>query len=138
MTTSLFEESKMIRLSELTAYVKDHPNQPVAEISQNFGVTKQFVYNARHRAGVSTPMPKPKRSPKAGLQIVRKKTLTEKDKRIAELEKQVEMLKISPNQEVKYVPTPDQLSAVRRLEAQLAEAKTIIAYLERKLDGTTV
>lgn len=138
MTMSLFEENKMIKLPELKAYVKEHPNQPVAEIAQNFGVSKQFVYNARHRAGVSNPTPKPKRSPKAGLQVVRKKTLAEKDQRIAELEKQVEMLKISPNQEVKYVPTPDQLSAVRKLETQLAEAKTIIAYLERKLDGTPV
>ena len=128
----------MINLHELKAYVKEHPNQPVAEIASNFGVTKQFVYNARHRAGVSVPAPKPKRSPKAGLQVVRKKTLTDKDHRIAELEKQVEMLKISPNQEVRYVATPDQISAVRRLESELLDAKAIIAYLERKLNGTSV
>lgn len=128
----------MIKLPELKAYVKEHPNQPVAEIANNFGVTKQFVYNARHRAGVSVPTPKPKRSPKAGLQVVRKKTLVEKDQRIVELEKQIEMLKISPNQEIRYVATPDQISAVRRLESELLDAKAIIAYLERKLNGAPV
>lgn len=128
----------MIRLPELMAYVKDNPNEPVSEISSKFGVTKQFVYNARHRAGVSVPTPKPKRSAKAGLRVVRKKTLTDKDHRIAELEKQIEMLKISPNQEVRYVATPDQISAVRRLEAELLDAKAIIAYLERKLNGAPV
>jgi len=72
------------------------------------------------------------------LQVVRKKTLVEKDQRIVELEKQIEMLKISPNQEIRYVATPDQISAVRRLESELLDAKAIIAYLERRLNGTPV
>ena len=122
----------------LKEYVKNHPEESAASVAEKFGVDRQRVYTARHDMGVSVPAPKPKRSPKANLKIVRKKTLAEKDARIAELEKQVDMLKISPNQEVKYIPTPDQLSAVRKLEAQLAEAKTIIAYLERKLNGTPV
>jgi len=112
----------MISLPKLMVYVKDNPSEPVAEISSKFGVNKQFVYNARHRAGVSVP----------------KKTLAEKDYRIAELENQIEMLKVNPNQEVRYVATPDQISAVRRLEAELLDAKAIIAYLERKLNGTSV
>lgn len=124
--------------TSLKEYVKNHPEESAASIAELFGVDRQRVYTARHEMGVSNPTPKPKRSPKAGLKIVRKKTLAEKDARIAELEKQVDMLKISPNLEVKYIPTPDQLSAVRKLETQLAEAKTIIAYLERKLDGTSV
>jgi hypothetical protein len=122
----------------LKEYVKNHPEESAASVAEKFGVERQRVYTARHDMGVSNPTPKPKRSPKAGLKIVRKKTLAEKDARIADLEKQIEMLKINPNQEVKYIPTPEQLSAVRKLEAQLAEAKTIIAYLERKLDGTSV
>ena len=72
------------------------------------------------------------------LKVVRKSTIEDKDARIAQLEKQVEMLKISPNQEVRYVATPDQISAVRRLESELLGAKAIIAYLERKLNGTSV
>jgi hypothetical protein len=132
-----FEQTIMTR-TELKQYVKDNPDEPVAETVSKFGVTKQNVYNARHAAGVSVPTAKPKRSPKAGLRVIRKKTLTDKDHRIAELEKQIEMLKISPNQEVRYVATPDQVSAVRRLEAELLDAKAIIAYLERKLNGTPV
>jgi len=138
MMTSPFKENNMIRFPKLMVYVKDNPNEPVAETSSKFGVTKQFVYNARHRAGVSVPTPKPKRTSKAGLRVVRKKTLADKDHRIAELENQIEMLKVSPNQEIRYIPTPDQISAVRRLEAELLDAKAIIAYLERKLNGTSV
>ena len=130
--TSLFEQ--MTR-TELKEYVKDNPDEPVAETVSKFGVTKQHVYNARHDVGVSKPitMSKMKR-----LKVVRKSTLEDKDARIAELEKQVEMLKTSPNQEVRYVATPDQISAVRRLESELLDAKAIIAYLERKLNGTSV
>ena len=132
MMTSLFEQ--MTR-TELKEYVKDNPDEPVAETVSKFGVTKQHVYNARHDVGVSKPitMSKMKR-----LKVVRKSTIEDKDARIAQLEKQVEMLKISPNQEVRYVATPDQISAVRRLESELLGAKAIIAYLERKLNGTSV
>ncbi len=125
----------MMNRTELREYVKDNPDEPVDETVSKFGVSKQHVYNARHDAGVSKPitMSKMKR-----LKVVRKSTIEDKDARIAQLEKQVEMLKISPNQEVRYVATPDQISAVRRLESELLDAKAIIAYLERKLNGTSV
>ena len=125
----------MMNRTELREYVKDNPDEPVDETVSKFGVSKQHVYNARHDAGVSKPitMSKMKR-----LKVVRKSTIEDKDARIAELEKQVEMLKTSPNQEVRYVATPDQISAVKRLEAELLDAKAIIAYLERKLNGTSV
>lgn len=128
----------MSKFTEVRKYVKENPNESVAVVASKFDVGKQFVYNARHREGVSVPAPKPQRSPKAGLKIVRKRTLIEKDKRIAELEKQIETLKTSPNQQVRYVATPDQVSAVRKLEQELVAAKAVISYLEGKFYGAPV
>jgi hypothetical protein len=142
--TSPFDQAMMTR-TELKEYVKVNPDEPVAETVSKLGVSKQHVYNARHDVGVSKPITMSK---KKRLKVVRKSTLEDKDARIAELEKQVEMLKINPNQEVRYIPapepeiryiaTPDQISAVRSLESKLVDAKAIIAYLEGKLDGASV
>jgi hypothetical protein len=108
---------------------------PCADVATLFECPKQQVYHARHDVGVSKPVTMSK---KKRLKVVRKSTIEDKDARIAQLEKQVEMLKVSPNQEIRYIATPDQISAVRRLEAELVDAKAIIAYLERKLNGTSV
>jgi len=132
--TSPFDQAMMTR-TELKEYVKVNPDESVAETVSKLGVSKQHVYNARHDVGVSKPITMSK---KKRLKVVRKSTLEDKDARIAELEKQVEMLKVSPNQEVRYIATPDQISAVKRLEAELIDAKAIIAYLERKLNGASV
>jgi hypothetical protein len=77
-------------------------------------------------------------SKKKRLKVVRKSTLEDKDARIAELTAQVEMLKVAPNTEVRYIPTPDQVSAVRKLEQELVASKAIITYLEGKLYGASV
>ena len=50
----------------------------------------------------------------------------------------MEVLKNTPNTEYKYVPTPEQLSAARRLEAELLDAKAVIAYLEKRAYGSPV
>ena len=134
--TSLFEQ--MTR-TELKEYVKDNPDEPVAETVSKFGVTKQHVYNARHDVGVSKPITMSK---KKRLKVVRKSTIEDKDARIAELEKQVEMLKTSPNEKttshVDNKTVIDLINRARKFETELLDAKAIIAYLERKLNGTSV
>lgn len=124
---------------ELIDFVRDNPNMPTTEIVERFGCTKQHVYTARHSAGVSKPLTMSK---KKRLKVVRKSTLDVKDARIEELEKQVEMLKISPNVEVQYVATPDQVSAVIKLEKhiealdkQIIGYKAVINYLEHQLSA---
>ena len=119
----------------LKDFVKANPEMPCVDVATLFECPKQQVYHARHDVGVSKPVTMSK---KKRLKVVRKSTIEDKDARIAQLEKQVEMLKVSPNQEIRYIATPDQISAVRRLEAELVDAKAIIAYLERKLNGTSV
>ena len=119
----------------LKDFVKANPEMPCVDVATLFECPKQQVYHARHDVGVSKPVTMTK---KKRLKVVRKSTIEDKDARIAELEKQVEMLKVNPNQEVRYIATPDQMSAVRRLEAELVDARAIIAYLERKLDGASV
>ncbi len=129
----------------LKDFVKANPEMPCADVATLFECPKQQVYHARHDVGVSKPVTMTK---KKRLKVVRKSTIEDKDARIAQLERQVEMLKVNPNQEVRYIPapepeiryiaTPDQISAVKRLEAELVDAKAIIAYLERKLDGASV
>lgn len=129
----------MMNRTELREYVKDNPDEPVDETVSKFGVSKQHVYNARHDAGVSKPitMSKMKR-----LKVVRKSTIEDKDARIAELEKQVEMLKTSPNEKItSHVDNKtviDLINRARKFETELLDAKAIIAYLERKLNGTSV
>jgi len=135
----------MVNHTELREFVKDNPDMKTEEIVERFGCTKQNVYSARHDVGVAKPltMSKMKR-----LKVVRKSTINGKDARIEELEKQVEMLKISPNVEVKYVATPDQISAVNKLEKhiealdkQIIGYKAVINYLEHQLaaqHGTSV
>ena len=134
--TSPFEQ--MTR-TELKEYVKDNPDEPVAETVSKFGVTKQHVYNARHDVGVSKPITMSK---KKRLKVVRKSTIEDKDARIAELEKQVEMLKTSPNEKttshVDNKTVIDLINKARKFETELLDAKAIIAYLERKLNGTSV
>ena len=134
--TSPFEQ--MTR-TELKEYVKDNPDEPVAETVSKFGVTKQHVYNARHDVGVSKPITMSK---KKRLKVVRKSTIEDKDARIAELEKQVEMLKTSPNEKttshVDNKTVIDLINRARKFETELLDAKAIIAYLERKLNGTSV
>ena len=129
----------MMNRTELKDYVKDNPDEPVAETVSKFGVTKQHVYNARHDVGVSKPITMSK---KKRLKVVRKSTIEDKDARIAELEKQVEMLKTSPNEKttshVDNKTVIDLINRARKFETELLDAKAIIAYLERKLNGTSV
>jgi hypothetical protein len=138
MMTSPFDQTMMTR-TELKEYVKDNPDEPVAETVSKFGVTKQHVYNARHDVGVSKPITMSK---KKRLKVVRKSTIEDKDARIAELEKQVEMLKTSPNEKttshVDNKTVIDLINRARKFETELLDAKAIIAYLERKLNGTSV
>ena len=81
-------------------------------------------------------------SKKKRLKVVRKSTIEDKDARIAELEKQVEMLKTSPNEKttshVDNKTVIDLINRARKFETELLDAKAIIAYLERKLNGTSV
>jgi hypothetical protein len=135
MMTYLFDGGHMLDRLALKDFVKANPEMPCVDVATLFECPKQQVYHARHDVGVSKPVTMTK---KKRLKVVRKSTIEDKDARIAELEKQVEMLKVNPNQEVRYIATPDQMSAVRRLEAELVDAKAIIAYLERKLDGASV
>jgi hypothetical protein len=125
--------------ADLKEYVKVNPDEPVAETVSKLGVSKQHVYNARHDVGVSKPITMSK---KKRLKVVRKSTIEDKDARIAELEKQVEMLKTSPNEKttshVDNKTVIDLINRARKFETELLDAKAIIAYLERKLDGASV
>ena len=134
--TSPFDQMTRADLKE---YVKINPDEPVAETVSKLGVSKQHVYNARHDVGVSKPITMSK---KKRLKVVRKSTIEDKDARIAELEKQVEMLKTSPNEKttshVDNKTVIDLINKARKFETELLDAKAIIAYLERKLNGTSV
>jgi hypothetical protein len=134
--TSPFDQMTRADLKE---YVKVNPDEPVAETVSKLGVSKQHVYNARHDVGVSKPITMSK---KKRLKVVRKSTIEDKDARIAELEKQVEMLKTSPNEKttshVDNKTVIDLINRARKFETELLDAKAIIAYLERKLDGASV
>ena len=134
--TSPFDQMTRADLKE---YVKVNPDESVAETVSKLGVSKQHVYNARHDVGVSKPITMSK---KKRLKVVRKSTIEDKDARIAELEKQVEMLKTSPNEKttshVDNKTVIDLINKARKFETELLDAKAIIAYLERKLNGTSV
>jgi hypothetical protein len=136
MMTSPFDQMTRADLKE---YVKVNPDESVAETVSKLGVSKQHVYNARHDVGVSKPITMSK---KKRLKVVRKSTIEDKDARIAELEKQVEMLKTSPNEKttshVDNKTVIDLINKARKFETELLDAKAIIAYLERKLNGTSV
>lgn len=125
----------MLDREALREFVKANPDMPCLDVAELFECTKQQVYHARHEAGVAKPVTMPK---KKRLKVVRKSTLEDKDARIAELTAQVEMFKVAPNTEVRYIPTPDQVSAVRKLEQELIAAKAVISYLEGKLYGASV
>lgn len=134
--------------TSLRDFVKENPDMPVAEVCAKFNCSKQNVYIARYDAGVTKPNLKLRAKPaKPGLKTVRNQTLLSKERkikelseRVAELTDQLDMMKTSPNQksEVLYIPTPDQLSLIPKLEKDLVAANAIIAYLEGKLYGSPV
>ena len=122
----------------LKDFVKANPEMPCADVADLFECQKQHVYHARHNVGVSKPVTMTK---KKRLKVVRKSTLEDKDARIAELEKQVEMLKINPNEKTNHVDKKFAVGLInqaRKFETELLDAKAIIAYLEGKLDGASV
>ena len=131
------EKTRSEQLKELQEFVKAHSEMPSGEVAELFNCSRQDVYHARHNAGVSKPITMTR---KKRLKVVRKSTIDNKDARIEELEKQIDMLKIAPNVEVKYVATPDQVSAVAALEKhiesldkQIIGYKAVINYLEHQL-----
>jgi hypothetical protein len=135
LSIQLSREVNMLDREALKEFVKANPDMSCADVAVLFECSKQKVYHARHDAGVSKPVTMSK---KKRLKVVRKSTLEDKDARIAELTAQVEMLKVAPNTEVRYIATPEQLSAVRKLEQELVASKAIITYLEGKLYGASV
>jgi hypothetical protein len=125
----------MFDYSALKEFVKNNPDVPAKEAAEKFGCTLQKVYTARYSVGVSKPITMQK---KKGLKVVRKSTLDAKDNRIEELEKELEEWRSGVKTEIRYIATPDQVSAVKHLECQLLDAKAVIAYLEGRLRGTSV
>lgn len=131
------EKTKSGQMKEIQEFVKAHPEMPSGDVAALFNCSRQHVYHARHSVGVSKPVTMTR---KKKLKVVRKSTIDNKDARIEELEKQIDMLKIAPNVEVKYVATPDQVSAVAALEKriesldkQIIGYKAVINYLEHQL-----
>lgn len=129
-----------VRLKE---FVKKNPDAPTDDVVALFGCSKQNVYQARHNAGVSKKLTMTK---KKRLAVVRKSTIENKDTRIAELEKQIEQLKISPNEksvESDWKNKHDgamhhiaELTGVLdKLEKQIIGYKAVINYLEHQLSA---
>jgi hypothetical protein len=71
--------------TKLVEYMRANPLQSIGQIAAAVGCDRQYVYNVRHRSGISKKVTMPKRKK---LQVVRKTTLTAKDTRIAELEQE--------------------------------------------------
>ena len=119
---------------EVLEIVKANPTMSAHEIVKQFNCDLGRVNHARSELGLSQKRPFAPRN-----RLAKNAQLAAYSKRrIEELEKQVEMLKTSPNTEIKYVATPEHLSAARRLEAELLDAKAVIAYLEKRAYGTPV
>ena len=119
---------------EVLEIVKANPTMGAHEIVKQFNCDLGRVNHARSELGMSQKRPF---APRGGASK-RAQLAAYSKRRIEELEKEVQMLKINPNTEIKYVPTPDHLSAARRLEAELLDAKAVIAYLEKRAYGTPV
>jgi len=118
---------------EILEIVKQNPTMKAIQISKQFKCDLSRVHHARSELGLSDKRPyvPRKRTPN----VFKEEQLKQ---RIEELLKETEMLKTHPNQEIRYVPTPEQISAARKLETELLEAKAVIAYLEKRLYGTSV
>lgn len=119
---------------EVLEIVRANPTMGAHEIVKQFNCDLGRVNHARSELGMTQkrPFAPRNRSAKSAQLAAYSK------QRIEELEKEVQMLKTSPNTEIKYVATPEHLSAARRLEAELLDAKAVIAYLEKRLYGTPV
>jgi hypothetical protein len=119
---------------EVLEIVRQNPTLNAHTIVQKFKCDLGRVNHARSELGIAQkrPFAPRNRSAKSAELAAYSK------RRIDELEKQVEILKTNPNTEIKYVPTPEHLSAARRLEAELLDAKAVIAYLEKRTYGSSV
>ena len=119
---------------EVLEIVRRNPTLDAHTIVRQFNCDLGRVNHARSELGIAKkrPFAPRNRSAKSAQLAAYSK------RRIEELEKEVQMLKTSPNTEIKYVATPEHLSAARRLEAELLDAKAVIAYLEKRLYGTPV
>lgn len=119
---------------EVVEIVKQNPQLSATEIVKKFNCDMARVHHARSELGLAQKRPFAPRNRSAKSA----KFAAYSKQRIEELEKEVQMLKTNPNVQIKYVATPEQLSAVRKIEAELLDAKAVISYLEKRLYGTSV
>ena len=119
---------------EVVEIVRQNPTLDAHTIVKQFNCDLGRVNHARSELGIAQKRPFARRNKMAQST----KLAAYSKRRIEELEKEVEMLKTNPNTEIKYVATPDHLSAARRLETELLDAKAVIAYLEKRTYGSPV
>lgn len=128
-------------LSEVVVLIKNNPEATINDFVDKFNCDRQRVYHARSIVGVNkrraSTAPK-----KAGLKTVRSSTLDAKDKRIAELEKELAdwLTEFEKEKEKLWESTERRFeNFVDELQSDLMQAKAVIAYLEKKVaNGASV
>ena len=125
----------------LKEFVKENPDAPAKEAAEKFGCTLQNVYTARHAVGVSKPVTMQK---KKRLKVVRKSTLSLKDREIKRLQDEL----VVANQVNKSLHKGKKKSDgekdwqaeyefavlhIKKIERILGEHKVVIGYLEHQL-----
>lgn len=123
---------------QIVEYVKDHPDASTKSVMEVFKCKAQHVYLARYEAGVTKKNVKLRA--RNNIAASKDTTIRQLNKQIKQLLADIDILKTSGNSksEIHYIPTPDQLSLIPKLEKDLVAANAIIAYLESKLHGTSV
>ena len=125
---------------EVLQIVKLNPTLTTTELVQKFGIDRGRAYHARSELGVAKKRLNPKRV--SGLKTVRTSTLDAKDKRIAELEKELaDWLDEFEKEKQKLWETTERRfeNLVGKLHEELMQAKAVIAYLEKKVaNGTSI
>ena len=123
----------MSNFEELIAFVKENPTMQGKVVAEKFQCKIHDVYNARYKAGVSARYTMSK---KKGLKVVRKTTLSAKDQRIQELEKELADWSADiENEKQRIWETAERgfHGLIASLQEELVQAKAVIVYLEKKI-----
>lgn len=143
------EKTRADQMKEIEEFVKAHSDMPSGDVAALFNCSKQDVYHARHKAGVSLP------SANKGVRRVRAVVLAEKETQIANLKKKIERLEDRLNVEViesewekKHQAAVHHINHLEKtiasFDKQVVGYKAVISYLEHQLvsaaekNGTSV
>ena len=131
----------MFDYSKLKEFVLANPDVATKDVVEKFNCTSQQVYTARHAVGVAKPVTMQK---KKRLKVVRKSTLSLKDREIKRLQDEL----VVANQVNKSLHKGKKKSDgekdwqaeyefavlhIKKIERILGEHKVVIGYLEHQL-----